>query len=69
MDVGKLLLYFSLLWPVFAHGHESVLVNVTGCGFVSTLSLEEMKYLFKFIYSFLSSGVETKGGVKLTCNA
>ena len=43
-------------------GVQSVTVKSTGCGF----PLEEMKYLFKFIFPFLGSGVEAKRGIERT---
>ena len=48
---------------------QSVTVKPTGCGFDP---LEEMKYLLKFIFPFLRSGVVAKRGVEfchLTRNA
>ena len=49
---------------------QSVTVKPTGLGVRSPL--EEMKYLLKFIFTFLRSGVEVKHGVEfchLTRNA
>ena len=40
---------------------QSVTAKSAGCGFDSIrFPLEEMKYLLKFIFSFLRSGVEAK---------
>ena len=47
--------------PVVAQGHVGVTVKATGCSFDSH---SRKKYLFKFIFSFLRSGVETKRGVE-----
>ena len=41
---------------------RSVTAKSTGCGFDS--HSKEMKYLLKFIFSFLHSGVEAKRGVE-----
>ena len=42
-------------------GAQSVTIKPTGCGFDP---LEEMKYLLKFIFSFLRSDVERNRGVE-----
>ena len=59
---GDISTFFIWLAEVVAQGHKLgwVTVNATGCGF----PLEEMKYLFKFIFSYLRSGVEAKRGVE-----
>ena len=47
---------------VVAHRHKCVTINATGCGFDP--HFQEMKYLFKFIFPILHSGVEAKRGVE-----
>ena len=45
---------------------QSVTVNVTSCGFDP---FEEMKYLFKFIFPLLHSGVETPGRLQVVLSS
>ena len=45
-------------------GAQNVTVKPSGCEFDPPL--EEMKYLFKFLFPFLRSGVEAKCGVSST---
>ena len=56
-------------WPVVAHGHK-MCCNIDWLWVPSTL--EERKYLTKFIFSFLHSDVQAKRCVEFchsTCNA
>ena len=53
----------NLIFPIINQQSKDVPLNATGYGF-GGCGLEEIKYLFKSIFSFRRSSVEAKRGVE-----